>query len=211
MKTVEVENHESLAALMLPHDPASEMLHQYALEAFRHLNGHELERIVETAAAMHRRYLIDLERVGEEGFRSFVGTREVARMSALVEKVLPRITHLRDEAYKLARARVQRETGVLVDLPRYAEPQSSTTGSTAAQPAPAPAQAEGQSSTAPAPQARPELATRRDIKSALQMLSNLGVTGAELRALQERCKVGYVTLEQLDRWATELAPQPATA
>jgi hypothetical protein len=212
MKPNEVVHHESMAALVLPRYGDTSTLHDYALEAYHQLNGGELEHIVQTAAAMRQRYLADLDRAGEEGFRSFVGTREVARMSALVEKILPRITLLRDEAYRVARARLYFETGRLVELAPYSDPASFTAAAGAPAPAPEVTQAdEPVTATAPAEtgQAVKPFATKRDIKAVLDQLHRKGVLGRDLRKLQHRSKAGNVTLEQLHHWADELVQQTA--
>jgi hypothetical protein len=196
MKAKSDQPREYASAMLLPDSHPAQLLHRYAADVFERLGGVHLEGIVETGRAMRERWLHDLDRAGEEGFRPFVGTREAARMAALVEKILPKINQLRDEAYRVARVKVFHETGQRLEFANYLE--FTATAPSAETPAPAPTvdapQPEPASSTAPAGD---DLATKGEIKSILHKLYERGVVGKALRDLKDRCKAGDITRAQL--------------
>jgi hypothetical protein len=201
------------AAMLLPRTMQTEMLHHYAMEYQQGHGGPHLEGALRTAQLIRERWEHDLPRVGEEGFRPFVGTREATRCCVLAESLQRKLIDLRNRAYRWARAKLFHLDGVRIDFPTWpdtdaepaieavieaAEPASQTAAS--AEPAPVAAQE--------APGER--LVAKREVKAVMQRLHNAGVKGADLQAFKQRCMAGNVTESQMRQWAQELlAAAPA--
>lgn len=202
------------AAMLLPQTPQVMMLHQYAMEYQRDHGGADLEGALHTAQLIRQRWEHDLPRVGQDGFRPFVGTREATRCCVLTESLQRKLVILRDRAYRWAQAKLHQD-GVRLDLPTSFEAAAQTEPASP-QPAPqavVPAEKQAEKQAEPATTtAMPEgeLATKRDIKEALKDLYADGLSGAELEAFRKRGLAGNVSLDQMQRWVDNLLQgQPA--
>lgn len=208
-KTMPAKDNEMLgefeAAMLLPENEHTTMLHKYAAEHRKMLKIDVLESALVTAQLMRQRWEQDLPMAGSEGFKPFVGSREGARMCVLTESLHGKLVALRNRSYRFARAAMWRHHGVRIDFPTSDEidtamPEAPAKPMRAIETAPPPAAPV----ETPAAPAEDRLVAKRDVKAAMQTLHNRGVKGAEIQAFKKRCLAGNVTESQMREWMQNL-------